>query len=175
MVNIKRQQYKPQWTINARYGFRDNTPEGEPRADFFSAGISFDLPLFTERRQDQKVRAAKFQLEAIKAERALTLRHLRSKFYATQNVINLLAKRRHLYKDSLLTQIEERASVFMNAYAHNESDVSSLSHANIAVLDARIELLNINIDIKKKYCRIKLFTFWQNHNGEKANTRRQRR
>ena len=55
-INLAEQQYKPEWGVNASYGYRDDDPMGNNRADLFSVGVTFDLPLFTENRQDMAVK-----------------------------------------------------------------------------------------------------------------------
>ena len=77
-VELAREKYKPQWGVNASYAFRDDTPGGSSRADFLSVGVSFDLPIFTQNRQDQEVAAAVSQSEAIKTDKLLALREMMS-------------------------------------------------------------------------------------------------
>ena len=53
-VELAEQKYRPQWSVNASYGYREDDPVfNDDRADFFSVGVAFDLPLFTSKRQDQ--------------------------------------------------------------------------------------------------------------------------
>ena len=57
-VELARQKYRPEWKVNASYGYREDGPMGQARPDFFSVGLAFDLPFFTSRRQDQQLQAA---------------------------------------------------------------------------------------------------------------------
>ena len=68
-VELAKQQYEPQWGVNASYAYRDNMPSGDSRADLFSVGVTFDLPLFTENRQDKQVAASIADSEAVKTEK----------------------------------------------------------------------------------------------------------
>ncbi len=70
-VELAEQKYRPQWRIDASYGYRDDDPMGRDRADFFSLGVAFDLPLFTSSRQDREVQAAVASSEATRTDRAL--------------------------------------------------------------------------------------------------------
>ena len=45
-VDVAKQSYKPKWGVNASYGYRSDMPNNTSRADLFSVGVSFDLPLF---------------------------------------------------------------------------------------------------------------------------------
>ena len=44
-VDLAKQKYKPEWGLTAQYGYRDNDPMGRDRADLFSVGVNFDLPI----------------------------------------------------------------------------------------------------------------------------------
>ena len=54
-IRLARQGYKPSWMLDITYGNRQDAENGAKRADFVSAMISFDLPLFTGERQDKMV------------------------------------------------------------------------------------------------------------------------
>ena len=62
-VELAQQKYKPEWGLTAQYGYRDDDPMGRDRADLFSVGVTFDLPLFTDNRQDKEVSAATSRAE----------------------------------------------------------------------------------------------------------------
>ena len=51
-------------------GLRGDDTMGNNRADLFSVGVTFDLPLFTENRQDQLVKAEVFKTEASENRKA---------------------------------------------------------------------------------------------------------
>ena len=53
---------------------------GNSRADLFSVGVTFDLPLFTDNRQDMTVKSAISATEAVKTEKILLLRQLLGAF-----------------------------------------------------------------------------------------------
>ncbi|CAN0604868.1 unnamed protein product, partial [Ectocarpus sp. 12 AP-2014] len=44
---LAEQAYKPGFSVNASYGYRDDTPMGDTRADFFSVGVALELPLYS--------------------------------------------------------------------------------------------------------------------------------
>lgn len=51
-------------------------PSGDSRADLFSVGVTFDLPLFTENRQDKQVAASIADSETIKTEKLLLTKQM---------------------------------------------------------------------------------------------------
>jgi outer membrane protein TolC len=141
---IAEQAYRPGWAINASYGYRDDAPTGEARADFFSLGVAFDLPLFTASRQDPQVRAATADTESLITERALLLRELRSQVQRQVAQLRRLQQRAELYREQLLRQMREQAEVYLVAYRNDDADFNDVVSARIDALNARIEALELD-------------------------------
>ncbi|MCB1667326.1 MAG: TolC family protein [Porticoccaceae bacterium] len=145
-VQLAEQKYKPQWNINASYGYRDDDPMGQERSDFFSLGVSFDLPLFTADRQDKEVQAAIAMQGAIRTEKALALRLMRARFQSSQRRLHYLEQRRRLYQERLLLETHDQAEASLAAYTSDDGDFAEVVRARIAELNANIDFLNINVD-----------------------------
>jgi outer membrane protein TolC len=145
-IEIAEQSYRPQWRLDASYGYRDDDPVAGDRADFFSVGVAFDLPLWTERRQDQGVRSASAATEAIRTERTLLLRRLYSNFEAGKARLARLDERYSLYQDRLLREMSEQAEASLAAYTNDDGDFAEVVRARIAELNARIEVLEIEVE-----------------------------
>jgi outer membrane protein TolC len=145
-IEIAEQSYRPQWRLDASYGYRDDDPMAADRADFFSVGVAFDLPLWTERRQDQGVRSASAATEAIRTERTLLLRHLYSRFEAGKARLARLDERYRLYQDRLLREMSAQAEASLAAYTNDDGDFAEVVRARIAELNARIEVLEIEVE-----------------------------
>ncbi|MFT7561541.1 MAG: outer membrane protein TolC [Flavobacteriales bacterium] len=170
-VKLAKQSYKPQWGVNASYGMRDADPMGNDRADFLSVGVSFDVPLFTGKRQDKKVHAAVAEKEMIKTERALILRKLRAGFKTAEARYQRLIDRKTLFDSRLLKEISEQAEASLTAYTHDDGDFAEVVRARIAELNARIDALNIDIDIQKTIAQINYFLVARpNHTNTNTNT-----
>jgi outer membrane protein TolC len=145
-VELAEQKYRPQWSVNASYGYREDDPMGDDRADFFSVGVSFDLPLFTSKRQDQQVQSAIARSEALRTERSLALRRMLAAFEAQRTRLRRLDERRALYRDRLLQEMHDQAEASLSAYTNDDGDFSEVVRARIAELNARVETLDIEID-----------------------------
>lgn len=144
-IAIAEQGYRPQFRLDASYGYRDDDPMHGERADFFSVGVAFDLPLFTDRRQDQGVRSATANTEAMRTERALLLRRLYAQFQAESQRLVLLEERQQLYRQRLLAEMREQAEASLAAYTNDAGDFAEVVRARIAELNANIEALDIDI------------------------------
>jgi outer membrane protein TolC len=157
-VRLARQTYKPEWTVSAQYGFRDQAPNGRDRADLFSIGIGFDLPIFTGNRQDRTVSAAIARVEAAKSDRMLQVRRIKAAAHAATVRINRLDDRIELYQHTLLPQSAEQASAALSAYNNDDGDFAEAVRARIAELNAQVELIQMTAERAKNLASFRYLT-----------------
>lgn len=153
-IALTKQQYKSQWGVNASYSYRDDMPSGQTRADLFSVGVTFDLPLFTENKQDREVAAAQATAEAVKTEKLLLTKKMLSGLEKELRQLKRLADRQAIYHQQLLSQTHEQAEASLTAYTNDDGDFAEVVRARIAELNARIAALKINVDALKTIARI---------------------
>ncbi|HAW93649.1 TPA: transporter [Candidatus Azambacteria bacterium] len=153
-VDLAKQKYKPEWGLSVQYGYRDNDPLGRDRADLFSVGVTFDLPIFTGNRQDKEVSAAMNRTEAIKTEKQLLGRRLMAELENARVQLTRLDERQALYIDKLLPQMADQAAVSLTAYNNDDGDFAEAVRARIAELNARIDALAIAVERQKIIAQI---------------------
>ncbi|WP_417707913.1 TolC family protein [Rheinheimera aquimaris] len=153
-IDLAKQKYKPEWGLSAQYGYRDNDPMGRDRADLFSVGVTFDLPLFTGNRQDKEVSAAVNRTEAIKTEKHLLGRRLMAELETASVQLARLDERQALYADQLLPQMAEQAEASLTAYNNDDGDFAEAVRARIAELNAKVDALAIAVDRQKTIAQI---------------------
>ena len=156
-IALAKEQFRPQWGVNASYGYRDNQELGGSRADLFSLGVSVDLPLFTENKQDKQLAASVAEAESIKTELRLALKKMLSEVEANWGQFRRLQERQALYQNLLLTQTREQAEASLTAYTNDDGDFSQVVSARIAQLNARIAALSIDVDVLKTQARLNYF------------------
>jgi len=144
-IDLAEQKYQPQWGVNASYGYRADDQMGNSRADLFSLGVVFDVPLFTNNRQDNGVKSAVSKTEAIKTEKLLLIRQLISAFASAKGRLLRLNERQALYQERLLPQIHDQAQASLTAYTNDDGDFAEVVRARIAELNAQIDFLAINV------------------------------
>lgn len=149
-VKLAKQKYKPEWGVNAQYGYRNDDPLGGSRSDLFTVGVTLDVPLFTANRQDQDVNAARARLNAIKTDKALLLRQLMAALETSKAELIRLDERSALYTELLLPQMTEQAGAAITAYNNDDGDFAEAVRARIAELNAKIEMLNITVGRQKQ-------------------------
>lgn len=148
-IKLAQQKYKPEWGVSASYGYRGDDPMGRNRADLFSVGVTFDLPIFTENRQDKELQAAIFITESVKTEKLLLLRQLLGSYSSTKGMLERLKGRQNLYKSKLLPQIHDQAEASLTAYTNDDGDFSEVVRSRIAVLNAEIDELTLDVEEQK--------------------------
>ncbi|WP_339674364.1 TolC family protein, partial [Dasania marina] len=153
-IELAKQKYKPEWGINASYGYRDEDPTGRERSDLFSIGVSFDVPLFTSNRQDKEVQSAVSKTEALRTDKWLLLRKLMASFEATKSQLLRLNQRLELYRMQLLPQTHEQAEASLTAYTNDDGDFAEVVRARIAVLNTNLDALSIEVDRQKSHVQL---------------------
>lgn len=153
-IELARQKYKPEWGLTAQYGYRDRDLMGRDRADLFSVGVTFDLPLFTANRQDKEVSAAARNAEAIRTEKQLAIRGLMAELETARVQLASLDQRHALYTEKLLPQMAEQAEASLAAYNNDDGDFAEAVRARIAELNARIDALAIAVERQKTIAQI---------------------
>lgn len=148
-VELAHQKYKPAWGLNAQYGYRGDADNGINRADLFSIGVTFELPIFTKNRQDQGLKAALYSVDAKESQKTLMIRELMASFDTAKAEWFRLNERNALYQKSLLPQMSEQAEAALNAYTHDDGDFAEVIRARIAELNAQIDALNIQVEMAK--------------------------
>lgn len=148
-IDIARQQYRPGFTLNGGYGAR-----GGSRPDFATVGVTFDIPIFTGKKQDRNVSAARrdrSSAEMTRKARLLELDRQLAGAYADQA---RLEQRITLYEKSVLLRANETTQATLTAYQNDLSDFAELVRARLAELDTELTLLRLRIDRAQVMARL---------------------
>jgi outer membrane protein TolC len=159
-IQLAQQQYQPQWGVNASYAYRDNDPLGNNRADFFSIGLSVDLPLFTGRKQDKDLEATRLQAESVKTDKLIALRSLLAQLQSTWQNYDSINQRIVHYRSQILPQMSEQSEAALSAYTTDDGIFSDVMRAKISQLNTELEL--IQLQNKQAVSLIQLDYFFTN-------------
>lgn len=157
-IALVKESYKPGWTLNVGYGYRDNHPNGTKRADFLSAGVSIDLPLFTANRQDKKLLAKEYSYQSLKDQRIAMLRQLVADLQQAAANEEQLQNRHQLYKKLLLPQARQQTQASLSAYQSDRGNFSDVMRAYIDDLNVKLDERRIAVDHLQSKARILYFT-----------------
>lgn len=156
-VRLAEQSYKPEWGLNASYGFRGEDASGRDRADLFSVGVTVSMPLFSSIKQDREVDAATASQEKIRTDRSLMIRQMIAAFHSARTQLERLEQRRKLFDRTLIPQIQQQAQASMNAYESDNASFIEVLRPRIDELNAQIEYLEINVAKQKQVAQLNYF------------------
>jgi outer membrane protein TolC len=158
-IKLARENYKPQFSVNASYAKREDDLMGRNRADLFSVGLTFDLPIFVKNKQDKELQVAMLKTKSVETEKILQYKKLFSLYETTKADLIRLKERQSLYLTKLLPQMNEQSEASLTAYTNDDGDFPEVVRSRISQLNAQIDILNINVDIQKNIVKYNyLFT-----------------
>lgn len=157
-IALAEQDYLPSFKVEVGYGHRlSETAMGERRSDLLSAFISMDIPLFTDKRQDQKLIAAQQIKGQKQAEQRLLLRQLNRQL--TTEIVNYrqLKMRQTRYQDSLLKQAKQQVKLLEESYQSNTRPFKAVIAAYIHQQSLSLEYQQLYFDGLKSLSNIRYF------------------
>jgi|UniRef100_UPI004047D579 outer membrane protein TolC len=158
-IKLARENYKPQFSVNTSYAKREDDLMGRNRADLFSVGLTFDLPIFVKNKQDKELKVAMLKTRSVETEKILQYKKLFSLYETTKADLIRLKERQSLYLTKLLPQMNEQSEASLTAYTNDDGDFPEVVRSRISQLNAQIDILNINVDIQKNIVKYNyLFT-----------------
>ena len=148
---------KPGWALNVSYAYRDDAQDGTDRADFFSAMVTLDLPLFTENRQQKQHQAQQYEIQSSQLQRDALLRKLRSDVLRLKTNLELLEQRDALYRETLVPQAKQRSEAALQTYQSGSGNFADVMQAYMEALNTELEQKRIQIDSLKSRARLLYF------------------
>ena len=143
-VNQAREQYKPGWEVDVGYGAR-----GGGRTDYISAGVTLELPLFADKRQDRRLAASKQQAIAASYARDDQRRELLHRLESGYAAWTGLGKRLAAYEKEIVPQAAQNAELALKAYQNNSVDFTSVMRAQLTGQEVQLQALRVRVDHAK--------------------------
>lgn len=157
-IELAEQNYKPSFKLEVGYGHRlSEDAMGEPRPDLLSAFVSMDIPLFTDKRQDQKLISAQHNKGQKQAEHRLLLRQLNALLNAEISNYQQLQARQSRYQDTLLKQAKLHARLLEQSYQSNTRPFKEVIDAYIHEQNLTLEYQQLYFDGLKSLSNIRYF------------------
>lgn len=156
-IELVDQSLKPGWGLNVGYSYRQDRPDGSNRADFLTAAVTFDLPLFSSKRQDKKRLSSEHEYQALKNQRVELLRQLVAELQQEKANEILLIKRQQLYNKLLLPQAKQQRQASLLAYQSDRGAFSDVMRAYMDELNANLDERRIAIDLRQTQAKLLYF------------------
>ncbi|MDD9178526.1 TolC family protein [Aliivibrio sp. A6] len=157
-VDIADESYSPQFGVEVMYAYRQaNGMGGQPASDLVSAYVTMDLPLFTDKRQDQNYAAAQYQVGAAKSQRDVLLRQMNAKVNSLLVDKNNLEQRLSRYNHTLLPQAKDRTQAVERGYENNTAQFNDVISAASDELSIELEKQRLFSDLDKTYSNLAFY------------------
>lgn len=157
-VDIADESYSPQFGVEVMYAYRQaNGMGGQPVSDLVSAYVTMDLPLFTDKRQDQNYAAAQYQVGAAKSQRDVLLRQMNAKVNSLLVDKNNLEQRLSRYNHTLLPQAKDRTRAVERGYENNTAQFNDVISAASDELSIELEKQRLFSDLDKTYSNLAFY------------------
>ncbi len=154
-VELARQKYKPEFSLDVSYGARSGTgPDGTSRPDLLSAMVVMDLPLFHKNRQDRVTAASIAQSSAAMFTRDDVYRRMLREIDLHASTLNRQQNRFSLYNTILVPESEASSVASFEAYQSSVGDLTTLLRAQITEFELRLEQARLQAEILKTQARL---------------------
>lgn len=153
-IELIRESEKPGWNLNVSYAYRDDAPNGTERADFVSAVVTFDLPLFTENRQHKLRESQQFEINSNQDQRDALLRKMLAELSQLRVNETLIEQRKIRYQSTLIPQSQQRAQAAMQNYQSGNGSFSSVMQAYMDALNTELDAHRLTIDQLKNQASV---------------------
>jgi outer membrane protein TolC len=149
-IQIAEKDYWPDVEVMAAYGQRDESQSGMDWADFVSATVSINLPVWQRNKQDRKLAAAAAMHQAALNAYENLAESIKHQMDALTTEIINLQDNYHLYKTSLLPQAESWARSALDAYEVGEMEFDTMINARMRQLMFELQAERYRLDVFKK-------------------------
>jgi outer membrane protein TolC len=151
-VELAEQRSKPGWALDVGYSYRDGAlPNGDPRSDFITVGVTVDLPFFSRRSVDSTLSAALQDRSAAQADKERMLRSLESRLATEYSRWQELSRRLALYEERILVQASDHAQAALLAYQNDRGNFADVMRGYIDDLNTRIDYVRLNVEREQAY------------------------
>ncbi|MDE1460880.1 TolC family protein [Spartinivicinus poritis] len=158
-IALAKEAYKPQWGVELGYGLRQgDDATGNDRANFVSAMVTFDLPLFNENKQDKTLAANQIRRESATYQREMLIRKMRSRYLLLQSQITGINDSIALYQHRLIPEANLQAKAALESYQADRIDFATVIQAYISRLNVKLEMLKLKENRFKTLAQLRFFT-----------------
>ena len=132
---LSRKAYYPDPDLRLAYGQRDDAAAGTDRADFFSASVVFQVPLWAKRKQGPRLEAALKRRDAARLRYQDLATRLPHQIDALTTELGQIRENYNLYQEAILVQATQWAASAMSAYEVGKVDFNVMMATQIRVLN----------------------------------------
>jgi outer membrane protein, heavy metal efflux system len=139
-VALARKDFYPDFNIGLDYGFRENTPTGQYRPDFFTSYVSITIPLWFKSKQAPRLREEQAKQAAAQNAYQAAFNELGAAVKDRVNKLQRLNQQIQLYTTGITPQAEQAAAASLTAYQVGNLEFARLVQNQIAVYQIELKV-----------------------------------
>lgn len=132
---LAKKDYYPDFKIGAYYGGRDNTINGQQRADFLSLKLSMSVPIFADSKQSQAVKQRSSELMQQKYALQDEWNKVRGQISQAHSDFQRASKQVSLFKTGIIPQARQTVASMLSGYQVNKVDFLNLLRSQITLFN----------------------------------------
>lgn len=146
-LDLIEQDFKPSWGLEVSYGFRDGTDAmGNDRPDFLSAGVSIELPLFSQNRPKNSRLAEMSRKRSVSIARDEALEQMFFSYQASKTELDYAITQGMLYEERILPTLAEQVSSAVTEYESGTGNFQRVMELFLQQQKAKTKRLRLSID-----------------------------
>jgi outer membrane protein, heavy metal efflux system len=139
-VALARKDFYPDFNVGIDYGFRQNTPTGQYRPDFFTSYISLNIPIWFKSKQLPRLREEQAKESAAQNAYQAAFNELSAAVKDRVNKLERLNQQIQLYVTGITPQAEQASAASLTAYQVGSLEFARLIQNQIAVYQTELKL-----------------------------------
>lgn len=149
-IALAEKEFYPDFGVNLSYGHRrDRDDSGDTRPDFFTAMVTMDLPLFTGKRQEKRLAAARLDRTAAQRQRRSKLLELRRLIASSWSALRLTRERVELFETTILPESRQTVEADISAYVSGSLGFLEVVRARLRTLQNELALWRLRVKVEK--------------------------
>ena len=153
-TRLAEKTYWPDMDVRLSYGQRDESQTGVDWADFVSATVTVNLPLWKKNRQDKQIAASKNRAEAAAKSFQNLYDTLPTKTGALLAEIKAGQENYNLFTKGLLLQADQAAKSSLAAYEVGKIEFNSMMTSQIRLLQFELQAQKYLFNTYKKWVEL---------------------
>jgi outer membrane protein TolC len=158
MIALAKKDFWPNFTLFVAYTQRDDLQNGNPGHDFFSGGISLNIPIFTAQKQSKKVEEKQFSKLMIDQKYTQVLNQLDFELENARTSAEKNARLIKLYKEDILPQASQSVASALVGYQTNKVDFLTLINNQITTFNYELDYTRVLCDYNKDIANLDYLT-----------------
>ena len=154
---LAKKELLPDFDFSAGYRIRSNAIEGPVLGeDFFSAGVSINIPIWTTRKQGKKVEQTRYLITAAKKDKETLEQEIN---YQVEKLFFEVAQRKEqyeLYRSRIIPESESALVSSRRSYEANEVDYLNVITNELDLFQAQLLLHHYYFEHEKKIAELEM-------------------